>query len=256
MNEKYVPNQFRQKLLKGEKLIGCWSALGNPITAEVLGLAGFDWILFDGEHAPNDVLSFIPQLMAVKDSSSMPIVRVPKNEPVIIKRVLDIGFYNILVPFVETEQDALNAVAATRYPPEGIRGVSVSHRNNGYGTIPDYFKVINDNIGIIAQIESQLGVDNIEKIAAVNGIDCLFVGPGDLSAALGYLGQPNHPEVQKVIQYIFSVAKKHGKPCGILAPVEADARRYLEWGATFVAVGSDLGVFCAATKALSDKFKD
>ena len=255
MNEKYIPNGFRQKLLKGERLIGCWSALGNPITAEILGLAGFDWLLFDGEHAPNDVLSFIPQLMAVKDSTSIPIVRVPKNEPVIIKRVLDIGFFNILVPFVETEQDALNAVAATRYPPAGVRGVSVSHRNNAYGTVPNYFDIINDNIGIITQIESQSGVNNIEKIAAVDGVDCIFVGPGDLSAALGYLGQPSHPEVLKVIRYIFDTARKYGKACGILAPVEADARRYLEWGATFVAVGSDLGVFRAATQALRDKFK-
>lgn len=256
MNQQYVPNKFLQKLRAGEKLIGCWSSLGNPITMEVLGLAGFDWILFDGEHAPNDVLSFIPQLMAVKDSSSMPIVRVPTNDPVIIKRVLDIGFYNILVPYVETEEQAMNAVAATRYPPEGIRGFSVSHRNNGYATIPDYFKVINDNIGVIVQIESQKGVDNVDKIAAVKGVDCVFVGPGDLSAALGCLNQPNHPDVQKVIQHVFATAKKHGKPCGILAPVEADARRYLEWGATFVAVGSDLGVFRGATQALSDKYKD
>ncbi|TCP97728.1 5-dehydro-4-deoxy-D-glucarate aldolase [Cricetibacter osteomyelitidis] len=255
MNEQYIPNEFRQKLLKGETLIGCWSALGSPITIEVLGLTGFDWLLLDGEHAPNDVLSFIPQLMALKDSSSTPIVRLPQNDPMIIKRLLDIGFYNILVPFVETEQEALRAVASTRYPPAGIRGVSVSHRNNGYATIPDYFNVINDNIGVIVQVESQLGVDNLDKIAAVEGVDCIFVGPGDLSASLGYLGQPNHPEVQKVIQHIFATAKKHGKSCGILAPVEADARRYLEWGATFVAVGSDLGVFRGATQALRDKFK-
>lgn len=255
MNEQYLPNVFRQKLLKGETLIGCWSALGNPITAEVLGLAGFDWLLFDGEHAPNDVLSFIPQLMAVKDSQSMPIVRPPKNEPVVIKRLLDIGFYNFLIPYVETKEDAIQAVSSTRYPPAGIRGVSVSHRSNGYATVPDYFKTINDNIGIIVQIESQLGVKNVEEIAAVDGVDCLFVGPGDLSAALGYLGQPSHPEVLKVIKHIFDVAKKHGKACGILAPVEADARRYLEWGATFVAVGSDLGIFRSATKALCDKYK-
>lgn len=255
MNEQYMPNRFRQKLLKGEKLIGCWSALGNPITAEVLGLAGFDWLLFDGEHAPNDVLSFIPQLMAVKDSKSMPIVRPPKNEPVVIKRLLDIGFYNLLIPYVETKADAELAVSATRYPPQGIRGVSVSHRSNGYATVPDYFKVINDNISIIVQIESQLGVENVEDIAQVEGVDCLFVGPGDLSAALGYLGQPSHPEVLKVIKHIFDVAKKYGKACGILAPVEEDARRYLEWGATFVAVGSDLGIFRAATKSLCEKYK-
>ncbi|WP_373100769.1 MULTISPECIES: 2-dehydro-3-deoxyglucarate aldolase [Pasteurellaceae] len=255
MNEKYIPNEFRRKLQQGETLIGCWSALGNPITTEILGLAGFDWLLFDGEHAPNDVLSFIPQLMAVKDSNSMPIVRPPQNEPVVIKRLLDIGFYNFLIPFVETEDDAIRAVSATRYPPAGIRGVSVAHRSNAYGTVPDYFKVINDNISVIVQIESQKGVDNVEKIAAVEGVDCVFVGPGDLSAALGYLGQPNHPEALKVIKYIFETAKKHGKACGILAPVEEDARRYLEWGATFVAVGSDLGVFKGATRALCHKFK-
>lgn len=255
VNEKYFPNPLRQRLLKGETLIGCWSALGSPVTAEILGLAGFDWLLLDGEHAPNDVLSFIPQLMALKDSPSMPVVRPPKNDPVIIKRLLDIGFYNLLIPFVETEEDALQAVASTRYPPEGIRGVSVAHRNNGYGTVPDYFKTIGDNISVIVQIESVPGVDNVEAIAAVDGVDCLFVGPGDLSAALGYLGQPNHPEVQKVIQDIFAAAKRHGKASGILAPVEEDARRYLEWGATFVAVGSDLGVFRSGTQALRNKFK-
>ncbi len=254
MNQQYVPNPLRQRLLKNEKLIGCWSALGSPITTEVLGLAGFDWILLDGEHAPNDVLSFVPQLMALKDSNSMPIVRPPQNDPIVIKRLLDIGFYNILVPYVETEEDAIKAVASTRYPPHGIRGVSVSHRSNGYGTIADYFQVISDNISVIVQVESQLGVDNVDKIAAVDGVDCVFVGPGDLSAALGYLGQPNHPEVQKVIQDIFAAAKRHGKACGILAPVEEDARRYMEWGATFVGVGSDLGVFRAASQALCNKF--
>lgn len=254
MNEPYFPNPLRRRLLNHEKLIGCWSALGSPITTEVLGLAGFDWILLDGEHAPNDVLSFIPQLMALKDSKSMPVVRPPQNDPVVIKRLLDIGFYNILVPYVETEEDALQAVASTRYPPVGIRGVSVGHRNNGYGTVADYFNKINDNIGVLVQVESRLGVENVDAIAAVDGIDCIFVGPGDLSAALGYLGQPNHPEVQKVIQDIFAAAKRHGKASGILAPVEADARRYLEWGATFVGVGSDLGVFRSGSQALADKF--
>ena len=254
MNEKYVPNPLRRRLLQNERLIGCWSALGSPVTTEVLGLAGFDWILLDGEHAPNDVLSLVPQLMALKGSKSIPIVRPPENNPVIIKRLLDIGFYNILVPYVETEEDARRAVASTRYPPHGIRGVSVSHRNNGYGTVPDYFKVIDGNIGVIVQVESRLGVANVEAIAAVEGVDCIFVGPGDLSAALGYLGQPNHPEVQKVIREIFAAARKYGKACGILAPAEEDARRYLEWGASFIGVGSDLGVFRAGTQALCDKF--
>ncbi|PLR45742.1 2-dehydro-3-deoxyglucarate aldolase [Chimaeribacter arupi] len=249
------PNLFRQKLLQGDTLIGCWCALANPTSAEVLGLAGFDWLLLDGEHAPNDITTFVPQLMALKGSPSAAVVRPPYNEPVIIKRLLDIGFYNFLIPFVETAEQARNAVAATRYPPAGIRGVSVSHRSNNYGLVPEYFTSINDNIAVMVQIESQPGIDNIDEIAAVDGIDGLFVGPSDLAATLGYLGQANHPEVQAAIRHIFDRARAHGKPSGILAPVEADARRYLEMGATFVAVGSDLGIFRAATVALCDRFK-
>lgn len=255
MNNPLLPNRFRQRLLQGDTLIGCWCALANPVSTEVLGLAGFDWLVLDGEHAPNDITTFVPQLMALKGSPSAPVVRPPTNEPVIIKRLLDIGFYNFLIPFVETEEQALRAVSSTRYPPAGIRGVSVSHRCNNYGTVPEYFSLINDNITVLTQIESQDGVDNIDAIAAVDGVDGIFVGPGDLSAALGYLGAPNHPEVQRVIQHIFARARAQGKPSGILAPAEADARRYLEWGARFVAVGSDLGVFRSATQSLYDKFK-
>ncbi|WP_405423380.1 2-dehydro-3-deoxyglucarate aldolase [Pantoea stewartii] len=248
-------NEFRHRLLAGETLIGSWCALANPLSTEVLGLAGFDWLVLDGEHAPNDITTFVPQLMALKGSDSAPVVRPPCNEPVIIKRLLDIGFNNILVPFVENEDEARRAVASTRYPPAGIRGVSVSHRSNMYGTMPAYNSTINDNITVLVQIETQQAVDNIDAIAAVEGVDGIFVGPGDLSAALGYLGQPAHPAVLPVIKHIFERAKAANKPSGILAPVEADARRYLEWGATFVAVGSDLGVFRSATQALCDKFK-
>lgn len=255
MCSKKCENKLRQAILNHKTLFGCWAALGNPITTEVLGYAGFDWILLDGEHAPNDVLSFIPQLMALKNSPSAPIVRPAWNDAVLIKRLLDIGFYNLLIPFIEDEEQAKRAVAATRYPPEGIRGVSVSHRSNEYGTISDYFQEINNNITVIVQIENQKGADNVAKIAAVDGVDAIFVGPSDLSAGLGYFGQPKHPEVQKVIKNIFDIAKAKGKPCGILAPVEADARQYLEMGATFVGVGSDLGVFRSATQALADKFK-
>ncbi|KAA5968292.1 MULTISPECIES: 2-dehydro-3-deoxyglucarate aldolase [Pantoea] len=255
MSNAAWPNGFRRRLLAGETLIGSWCALASPISTEILGLAGFDWLVLDGEHAPNDITTFVPQLMALKGSHSAPVVRPPCNEPVIIKRLLDIGFNNFLVPFVETEEEARRAVASTRYPPAGIRGVSVSHRSNMYGTLPDYNQSINDNITVLVQIETRQAVDHIDAIAAVDGVDGIFVGPGDLSAALGYLGQPAHPEVLDVIKHIFDRARAAGKPAGILAPVEADARRYLEWGATFVAVGSDLGVFRSATQALCDKFK-
>jgi 2-dehydro-3-deoxyglucarate aldolase len=250
-----VPNAFRRDLLAGKLLIGCWSSLANPITAEVLGLAGFDWLLLDGEHSPNDVTTFIPQLMALKDSASAPVVRPPVNEPVIVKRLLDAGFHNVLFPFVQSADEARAAVASTRYPPAGVRGISVSQRNNRYGTVPDYFKIINDHIAVLVQIESRAGIDAVDGIAQVDGVDCVFIGPGDLSAALGHIGNPGHAEVQEVIRHLIQRTKAHGKPAGILAPAEADARRYIEWGATFVGVGSDLGVFRTATQALRDKFK-
>ena len=255
MNNNVFPNKFKAALAAHQTQIGCWSALANPISTEVLGLAGFDWIVLDGEHAPNDITTFIPQLMALKGSESAAVVRAPTNDPVVIKRLLDIGFYNFLIPFVETQPEAVLAVSSTRYPPEGIRGVSVSHRANMFGTVPDYFAQSNKNITILVQIESQQGVDNVDAIAATDGVDGIFVGPSDLAAALGHLGNASHPEVQHCIQHIFARAKAHGKPAGILAPVEADARRYLEWGATFVAVGSDLGCFRSATQKLADSFK-
>jgi 2-dehydro-3-deoxyglucarate aldolase len=250
------PNSFKRDLLAGKKLIGCWSSLSNAITTEVLGVAGFDWILLDGEHSPNDVTTFIPQLMALKDSASAPVVRPSSNNEVEIKRLLDAGFYNFLVPFIESVAEARRAVAATRYPPLGIRGVSVSQRSNRYGTVPDYFKSINDHICVMLQIESRAGVAAAREIAALDGVDCIFVGPSDLAAGFGHLGNASHPEVQAAIAAVFADAKAHGKPTGILAPVEADARRYMDMGATFVGVGSDLGVFRAATQALHDRYRN
>lgn len=248
------PNRFKTDLLAGKKLIGCWSSLSNAITTEVLGLAGFDWLLLDGEHAPNDVSTFIPQLMALKDSVSAPVVRPSSNNAVEIKRLLDAGFYNFLIPFVESADEARRAVAATRYPPQGIRGVSVAQRSNRYGTVVDYFPGINAQICVMVQIESRAGVAAAREIAALDGVDCLFVGPSDLAAGLGHLGNANHPDVQAAIAAVFSAAQASGKPSGILAPVEADARRYMAMGATFVGVGSDLGVFRSATQALHDRY--
>lgn len=254
MKKTTCHNQFKQDILARKELIGCWAALGSPISTEILGLAGFDWLLLDGEHATNDVLTFIPQLMALKDSRSAPVVRPAWNDQVLIKRLLDIGFYNFLIPYIETEEQAKQAVSYTRYPPEGIRGVSVSHRSNAFGTIEDYFEKINQNIAVMLQIETQQAVDNVEKITSVDGVDGIFVGPSDLSASLGHFGNPKHPEVQTAIQKVFDTAKKYGKGCGILAPVEADARQYLAMGATFVAVGNELGLLRGATQALADKF--
>jgi len=250
------PNSLKRDLLAGKKLIGCWSSLSNAITTEALGVAGFDWILLDGEHSPNDVSTFIPQLMALKDSVSAPVVRPTCNDAVEIKRLLDAGFYNFLIPFVENADEARRAVAATRYPPQGIRGVSVSQRSNRYGTIPDYFTTVNQHMCVMVQIENLAGAAAARDIAALDGVDCLFVGPSDLAAGMGHIGNAGHPDVQAVIAAVFADAKACGKPSGILAPVEADARRYLAMGATFVGVGSDLGAFRAATQALCDRYRD
>ena len=248
-------NVFKRKILKRERLIGCWSSLGSPITTEILGLAGFDWLLLDTEHAPNDVLSLIPQLMALKDSVSAPVVRPPWNDMVIVKRLLDIGFFNFLFPFIESAEEAKKAVAATRYPPLGNRGISVAQRMNRYGTAPDYLKTVNDHICVLVQIESEAGVNSLEAIAEVDGVDGIFVGPQDLSAAFGHIGQPTHPEMQAIIEKIFTTAIRKGKAAGILTGVEEEARKYMEMGATFVAVGSDLNLLRAATEGLRDKFK-
>jgi 2-dehydro-3-deoxyglucarate aldolase len=248
-------NQFRDDLRAGKVLIGCWSQFASPITAEVLGLAGFDWILLDGEHGPNDVVTFVPQLMALKGSRSASVVRPPANDPVIIKRLLDIGFYNFIVPLVNSADDARRAVASTRYPTAGIRGVAVAHRSNMYGTFANYHATINDEISVTVQIETVDAVKDIDLICAVDGVDAIFVGPADLSAALGHLGDLSHSEVQKIIEHLFSRARANGKACGTLAPKETDARRYLDMGATLVAVGSDIGLFKAATVGLREKFK-
>ncbi|MES2718199.1 MAG: 2-dehydro-3-deoxyglucarate aldolase [Pseudomonadota bacterium] len=251
-----IPNLFRQALLAQQRLIGCWCSLANPISTEVLGVAGFDWILIDAEHAPNELNSLVLQQMALKDSLSAAVVRPAWNDTVEIKRLLDAGFCNFLIPFIESTEAARRAVAATRYPPEGVRGVSVSQRGNRYGSVPDYFRLANQNMAVMLQIESRAGMDAAADIAAIDGVDGLFVGPSDLAAAFGHLGNPGHPEVQQAIAQIFAAARAAGKASGILAPVEADARRYLDMGASFVAVGSDLGVLRMATQALADKFRD
>jgi 2-dehydro-3-deoxyglucarate aldolase len=250
------PNRLRQQLKAGERLIGCWLSLGSPITTEVVGVAGFDWLLLDLEHAPNDVLSLIPQLMALKGSASAPVVRPPWNDTVLIKRLLDAGCNNFLIPFVETAEQARSAVAATRYPPQGVRGVSVSQRGNRYGSVPDYLQQVNEQIVVVVQIESRAGVAAAAEIAAVEGIDGLFIGPADLAAAYGHLGNSAHPDVQQAMVQVHKAARAAGKSTGILATVEADARRYLDMGMSFVAVGSDLGLLRMHSQALCDKYRD
>jgi 2-dehydro-3-deoxyglucarate aldolase len=196
----------------------------------------------------------IVQLMALKDSTSAPVVRPEWNDPVLLKRLLDAGFYNFLIPFIDSGEDARLAVRATRYPPEGIRGISVSMRGNRYGTEPDFFGKVNQNICLIVQIESRQAIDNLAEILAVDGIDAVFIGPSDLAAGLGHLNDPAHPEVQEAISDIVEAAKAASKAVGILAPIESDARRYIDMGMSLVAVGSDQGLLRKATLDLRNKY--
>jgi 2-dehydro-3-deoxyglucarate aldolase len=249
------PNRFRQDVLARRRLIGCWCALGSAITAEVMGLAGFDWLLFDGEHGPNDVLSLVPQLMALKGSPSAPMVRPPWNDAVVVKRLLDIGFANFLFPYVQSADEARRAVASTRYPPEGTRGVAVIHRGSGYGTVERYLDVANENVTVVVQVESRVAVEAADEIAAVPGVDALFVGPSDLAAGLGHRGNSRHDEVQAAIMRVFESAAACGKSAGILALDEADARRYMDMGATLVGVGADVMVLRDGARSLRERYK-
>ena len=252
---KGLGNGFRQAMLKRELQIGCWASLATPTATELLGYAGFDWLLIDGEHAPNDLNSFHMQLLALKDSPSAPVVRMQWNDPVLFKRMLDLGFYNFLIPMVETAEEARRAVAATRYPPHGTRGLSTSQRSNRYGYDLDYFERINESICVTVQIETPLGVKNAAEIAAVEGVDALFIGPQDLAVTYGQLLNPLHPEVQAGMQQVTDACAKQGKTVGILAPIEEDARRYIAMGMTYVAVGSDQGLLKTASKKLADLYR-
>lgn len=251
----FPENPFRKGLQTRRKMIGCWSTFGNPISTEIMGLAGFDWLLVDAEHALNDVLNLVPQLMALKSSSSAPVVRPPWNEMVVLKRLLDAGFYNFLIPFIQCEEDAVQAVRYLRYPPDGVRGVSVSHRSNMYGAIPDYFKKINDVVSLMVQIENKQGIDALDAIVSVDGVDGIFVGPSDLAASLGHLGDFRHAEVQDAIRHVAQVTVAAGKTAAILSGGEEDTRRYLGMGFTTIAVGSETGLLRSSSQAMYEANK-
>lgn len=248
-------NRFKRALAERRLQIGLWSQLTSSIAAEAVGRAGFDWLVIDTEHAPNELPAVLTQLQALAVTDTAPVVRLAWNDLVLAKRALDIGAQTLLVPFIESEEDARRAVAHTRYPPQGVRGVATNHRANHFGRIADYLSTAAEQICVLAQIESRAGMDNLTAIAGVEGVDGIFVGPNDLAAGLGHLGQPSHPDVQAAIAAIHERATAVGKPTGILTPVEAEARRYIEMGFTFVAVGSDLGLLTRGAEALAAKFR-
>lgn len=248
-------NNFKRTLGSGRQLIGLWSSLSSPAATEILADSGFDWLLIDTEHAPNETPMVADQLRAAALGTAAPVVRPAWNDAVILKRLLDVGAQTLLVPFVQSPEEASRAVAATRYPPNGIRGVAAVHRANRYGRVQGYFQQADREMCVLVQLETRASIDALEAIAAVDGVDGLFIGPSDLAASLGYLGQNSHPAVRGVIDDACRRARSAGKPIGILAPVEDDARAYLEMGFNYVAVGSDVVTLRKGCDALVQLFK-
>ncbi|MDE2364142.1 MAG: 2-dehydro-3-deoxyglucarate aldolase [Hyphomicrobiales bacterium] len=248
-------NHFKHAIAAGRQQIGFWCSLASNISVEIVAGSGFDWLLLDTEHSPNEVPMVIGQLQAVMEHRVHPIVRPAWNDPVLIKRFLDMGVQTLLLPVVNTAEEARAAVAATRYPPRGLRGFSGGSRSSRFGRIRDYHTRCEDEICVLVQVETQAGLDNIDAIVATEGVDGVFIGPGDLSAAIGYLGDQGNPHVQKVIVDCVKRIRAGGKAAGILTPDEALAARYMEAGTTFTAVGSDSGVLARQSEALARRFK-
>lgn len=255
-NVRLPPNRFKAALLDGHQQIGLWSSLCSNIVAEIISASGFDWILIDTEHAPNEIPGLLSQLQAMVNGTAEPVVRCAWNDAVLIKRILDIGARSLLVPFVQNAGEAGRAVAATRYPPLGIRGVSVAPRANLYGRVSNYHGRAHEDICVLVQVETAAAVHEIEAIAGVPGVDGIFIGPSDLAADLGHLGNPNHPDVQAAIARAVARIRAAGKAAGILTSDADAAARYLELGFTFVAVGSDAGVLARGTAALAAQCKE
>jgi 2-keto-3-deoxy-L-rhamnonate aldolase RhmA len=241
MLEKTKPNTFADLLKGANQPIGTWLMSGSASTAEALGYAGFDWLLVDMEHVPIEFRDLWHLLQAIQCGGAEPIVRVAANDPVLLKRALDLGSFNVMVPFIENAEQARAAVSAVKYPPFGTRGFAAVHRASRYGTWADYSAKANDAVTCILQIETPNALANLEEIA-VPGVDALFLGPGDLSAACGHIGNPAHPEVQAMISDAIVRAKKIGMPMGIVGGAPELVQHYLDQGYAFAAVASDMAM--------------
>lgn len=248
-------NAFKKALKEGKQQIGLWSSLGSNMVAEGIAHSGFDWILLDTEHSPNELPGLVSQLQAMKGGTATPIVRPAWNDAVLVKRLLDIGVQSLLFPFVQTPEEAKRAVAATRYPPQGIRGVATTARASNFGRVKDYLKKANDEICVLVQVETMEAIGRLREIASVDGVDGVFIGPSDLAASMGHLGNFQHADVQKVISAAIGEIRAAGKAGGYLTGVEDEAKKRLAEGFQFVAVGSDNGVLLKNTDALAQRFK-
>ncbi|MEY8830014.1 HpcH/HpaI aldolase/citrate lyase family protein [Sedimentitalea sp. XS_ASV28] len=248
-------NMLKQRFQAGDTTFGCWLSFAEAGPTEVMGTAGFDWLVIDGEHAPNDVRSIRDQLMALQASPSPAIVRVPVGEPWIIKQVLDIGAQSILVPMIESGEQAAQMVRACTYPPTGMRGVgATSTRSSRFSTIEDYVHTADDQIALILQVENRAGIAALDDILAVDGVDCVFIGPADLAADMGHRGNPGHPDVHGTIVETLGRIAAAGKVPGILSLSDDVIESYVEAGARFVAVAIDVITLSRAAQATARRW--
>lgn len=253
---KIPTNQFLAAIRQGQTQIGCWVGLADANVAEALAGCGFDWLLLDGEHAPNDVRTVLEQLRAVAPYAVSPIVRPVQGDVALIKQYLDVGAQTLLVPMVDTPEHAALLVKAMRYPPEGIRGVGAAlARASRWNQVENYLNLANEQMCLLVQAETPLAIKNVEAIAKTEGVDGVFFGPADLSASMGFRGQPSHPEVQKAIFDAIAKVRSAGKAAGILVTDKKLANDYLAHGANFVAVGVDTTLLVKAATELAHSFK-
>jgi len=249
------PNPFKHAIAAGRPQIGLWVSMASTYSAEIAAGSGFDWLVIDTEHSPNEVDTTLAQLQVVAAYPVSAVVRPAWNDKVLIKRHLDIGAQTLLIPYVQNESEAHAAVAAMRFPTEGVRGVAGTTRASRYGRVKDYAKRAASELCLLVQIETREGLDNLEAIARTDGVDGVFIGPADLAAGLGHLGDMGHAEVQSAIREAIGRIRACGKPAGILATDEATTRRYMEWGTTFTAVGLDAMVLARELDLLAAKYK-
>lgn len=249
-------NHVKRALREGRPTAGAWLSLCSPISAEVMSRAGFDWLLVDMEHGHGDYQTLLAQLQAIEGSPVIPIVRVQWNDPAVIKRVLDIGAYGVMVPWIADRREAEAAVRATKYPPAGIRGIAGSHRAGGYGRhAAEYWKRANDEILVVLQVETPTAVAEVEEIVKLPGLDVLFIGPADLSTGLGHMGDPGHPEVRAAMERVEIAAKAHGIALGNITRSWEQARELYKRGYQFLTLCSDTSLLVQGAKDVLTRFE-
>lgn len=248
------PNPFKHGLASGRQMIGLWNSIPGSLVAEAVASCGFDWIVIDTEHSLTDVPQVLPMLQAMAPYPVAPVVRPAANDPVLIKRMLDLGAQTLLIPYVETADQACAAVSAMRYAPAGIRGMAGVTRANRFGAISGYAERAAQELCLIVQAETLATLDRIEDICAVDGVDAVFIGPADLAATMGLPGQPGHPEVRDVVRQMVQRIVAAGKPAGVLTFDPGYARDCIGWGTTFTAVGMDLALMVQGARRLVADF--